>query len=61
LQAAMKKGEVMKAILWTELNVCDQSCTLGKWLMTIVTQILDQMFLIHQPQRKFLLVLFAIM
>jgi len=30
-------------------------------LITVVTQILDQMPLIHQPQRKFLLVLFATM
>lgn len=33
---------------------------LGKWLMTVVTHILDQMPFIHQPQRKFLLALFAV-
>jgi hypothetical protein len=34
--------------------------SLGKWLMTIVTHILKQMPGIHQPQRKFLLALFAV-
>jgi len=31
----------------------------GKWLMTVVTQILDQMPGINKPRREFLLVLFA--
>src|SRR5215210_1887445 len=31
----------------------------GKWLMTIVTHILDQMPAINKPQRKFLPALFA--
>jgi hypothetical protein len=34
--------------------------SLGKWLMTVVTHILKQMPSIHQPQRKFLLALFAV-
>jgi hypothetical protein len=33
---------------------------LGKWLMTVVTHILKQMPRIHQPQRKFVLALFAV-
>ena len=32
----------------------------GKWLITVVAQILDQMPAIHKPQRKFLLALFAV-
>ncbi len=35
--------------------------SLGKWLMTVVTQILDQMPVIPKPQRKFLRALFATM
>src|SRR5215210_9510580 len=34
--------------------------SLGKWLMTVVTHILNQMPGIHQPQRKFMLALFAV-
>ena len=33
----------------------------GKWLMTVVTHILEQMPGINKPQRKFLLALFATM